>query len=351
MRILVTGGAGFIGRGVVRALAGAGHRVRVFDALLPEAHPAGRPPQLPEGVEFIHGDLRDEAAVKAAVRGIDLVSNQAAVVGRGKEILDARRHVGCNGLGTATLLAAMTRAGIGRLVHAGSVVIYGSSRYTCPDHGRVKAAGRTPEDLAAGRYVPVCGTCRAELTASPVDEDDVPDPPRNMYAVTKLTQELLVQAWALQTGGTAVALRYHNVYGPAMPFASPYSGVAATFRSAVAARIPPKVYEDGAPTRDFVHVDDIVSANLAALRWPGSGHRAFNVASGDPHTILDVATALAEVGGGPPPVVTGDYRVGDVRDIVASPDRIVRELNWRPTVHFGTGMKEFALAPMRGGPS
>jgi dTDP-L-rhamnose 4-epimerase len=351
-RVLVTGGAGFIGRRVVEALVAAGHEVRVLDALLPEAHPTGARPRLPDGVEFVRGDLRDVTTTDAVLRDVDLVSNHAAVVGRGKEVLDARRHVGCNDLGTATLLAAMTRAGIGRLVHAGSVVVYGSSRYTCPDHGRVRPAGRTRADLAAGRFAPVCGRCGAQVAASPVEEEDVPDPPRNMYAVTKLAQELLVDSWAVQTGGSAVTLRYHNVYGPAMPYASPYSGVAATFRSAVAAGAAPSVYEDGAPVRDFIHVCDVVSANLAALRWSGSGggSRVFNVASGEPRSILDVARAVAEAAGGPPPVVTGEFRVGDVREIVASPARIMRELGWHPVVDFAAGMKEFALAPMRGAP-
>jgi dTDP-L-rhamnose 4-epimerase len=232
-RILVTGGAGFIGRHVVEALLADGHEVRVVDALLPEAHPNGVAPDLPEGVEFHHGDLRDESCVETVLRGIDTVVHHAAVVGRGREILDAVRHVGCNDLATANLLAAMARRDMGRLVLAGSVV----SRHTCPEHGRVKPAGRTPADLAAGRFAPVCGTCGQTLLASPVEEDDVPDPPRNMYAITKLAQELIVQTWAAQTGGSAVSLRYHNVYGPRMPYASPYSGVAATFRSAVAARI------------------------------------------------------------------------------------------------------------------
>ncbi len=230
------------------------------------------------------------------------------------------------------------------------MVIYGSSRYDCPEHGRVRPAGRTAADLAAGRFPPVCGRCAAPLAASPVDEDDLCDPPRNVYAVTKLAQELLVQTWAAQTGGQAVSLRYHNVYGPSMPFASPYSGVAATFRSAVAAGRPPQVYEDGAPTRDFMHVADVVSANLAALRRGGAGFRAFNVASGDPRSIGEVAGALADAPGGPPPVLTGAYRVGDVRDIVASPRRLRAELDWAPSVEFAAGMKEFALAPMQGDP-
>jgi dTDP-L-rhamnose 4-epimerase len=347
MRVLVTGGAGFIGRAVVGALVAAGQDVRVLDALLPEAHPTGRPPALPDGVEFIPGDVRDESTVDGALRGVDVVSHQAAVVGRGREILDARHHVGCNDLGTATVLAAMTRAGLPRLVLGSSVVIYGSSRYHCPEHGRVVPSGRTAADLAAGRFRPVCGRCGGTVRSSPVDEDDACDPPRNVYAVTKYAQELLVAVWAVQTGGRAVALRYHNVYGPGMPYASPYSGVAATFRSAVAAGVAPRVYEDGGPVRDFVHVSDVATANLAALRWTGDGMRAFNVASGTPRSILQVATALAEAGGGPPPVVTGEYRVGDVRDIVAAPDRLMRELGWQPAVDVDTGLKEFALAPMR----
>jgi dTDP-L-rhamnose 4-epimerase len=271
-------------------------------------------------------------------------------VGRGREILDAVHHAGCNGLATATLLAAMVRAGVPRLILASSVVVYGSSRYDCPIHGRVPAAGRTAPDLADGRFEPVCGDCGAELTAIPVAEDDGCDPPPNVYAVTKYAQELLVGVWASQAGGQAVALRYHNVYGPGMPYASAYSGVAATFRSAVLAGRPPRVYEDGAPTRDFIHVADVAAANVAALGWSGRGMRVFNVASGVPHSILDMATSLAEAAGGPAPVVTGEYRIGDVRDLVASPARIGRELGWRPAIDFQTGLKEFALAPMRDGP-
>jgi dTDP-L-rhamnose 4-epimerase len=350
MRVLVTGGAGFIGRGVVSALLAAGHEVRVLDALLPEAHPSGGPPALPDGVEFVHGDLRDAALVEAVLRGVDAVSHQAAVVGRGREILDARHHVGCNDLGTATLLAEMASADVGRLVLAGSVVVYGSSRYECPDHGRVRPAGRTVADLTAGRFQPVCPDCGTGLTDIPVDEDDVADPPRNVYAVTKLAQELLVGAWSTQTGGSAISLRYHNVYGPHMPFASPYSGVTATFRSAVLAGVAPEVYEDGAPRRDFIHVNDIVAANVAAMNHAIDGMRVFNVASGQPLSILEIATILAEAGGGPPPVVTGRFRAGDVRDIVASPARIIREMGWRPSIDVAVGLKEFARAPMRGWP-
>ncbi|GAA2273905.1 NAD-dependent epimerase/dehydratase family protein [Kitasatospora cystarginea] len=348
--ILVTGGAGFIGRRVVDKYVGAGHEVRVLDALLSDTHREQVPPQFPDAVEFVHGDVRDQETVEAALRGVELVSHHAAVIGRGREILDARHHVSCNDLGTANLLVAMTEAGTRRLVLAGSVAIYGDSQYDCSVHGRVRPSRRSRADLDAGRYEPRCPECGNELVSSAVTESDPLDPPRNIYAVTKLAQEYLVGAWATETGGQAVSLRYHNVYGPDIPYQSPYSGVAAVYRSAVARGEAPIVYEDGGSMRDFVHVDDVAEASLAALRWTGSGHRAFNVASGTPHTIGDVAVALAEAAGSPMPVLTGKYRLGDVRHIVASPARIMRELEWRPRIGFEAGMAEFATAPMSGAP-
>ncbi|MBO0866923.1 MAG: NAD-dependent epimerase/dehydratase family protein [Micromonosporaceae bacterium] len=350
MRILVTGGAGFIGRRIVEELVAAGHQVRVLDVLLPDTHPVPRPPAFPDGVEFIRGDVRDTATVVAALRGVDLVSHQAAVVGRGREILDAAHHVSCNDLGTAVLLAAMAERGPNRLLLGSTVALYGDSRYDCREHGRVRPNRRSRTDLEAGRYEPTCVECGQPLVSSAVTEEDHIDPPRNIYAVTKLAQEYLTATWARETGGCAVALRYHNVYGPDIPYQSPYSGVVAVFRSAVARGEAPELYEDGGSLRDFVHVKDVAAAHLAALSWAEPGWRAFNVASGVPHSIGDVARALAAAAGGPPPVVTGAYRIGDVRHIVASPARIQAELGWRPSIDFETGMKEFALAPMRGGP-
>ena len=311
-------------------------------------HPSGRPPQFPEGVEFRHGDIRDESTVVSALRGIDVVSHQAAMVGRGKEIRDAVNYVTCNDQGTAQLVTAMTAAGMDRLVLGSSVVIYGDSRYDCPAHGRVRPGRRPKSDLDAGRFEPRCPKCAMILVDSPVQEDDPLDPPRNVYAVTKLAQEYLIGAWARETGGKAVALRYHNVYGPDMPYQSPYSGVAAVFRTAVERGIAARVFEDGKPCRDFVHVQDIASANVAALSWAGEGFRAFNVASGDPRGIAEVAGALAAARGTPEPVITGEYRIGDVRHIVASPQRIQDELGWKASVGFEEGMAEFANSPMRG---
>ncbi|MEV5716752.1 NAD-dependent epimerase/dehydratase family protein [Amycolatopsis mediterranei] len=347
MRVLVTGGAGFIGRHVVEALVAGGHEVRVLDALLPHVHPAGSPPAFPGGVEFRHGDLRDESTVVSALRGVDAVCHQAAMVGRGKEIRDAARYVTCNDLATARLVTAMTELGLGKLVLGSSVVIYGDSRYDCPVHGRVRPGRRPKEALDAGRFEVTCPECGLTVVDSPVEEDDPLDPPRNVYAITKLAQEHLAGAWARETGGQAVALRYHNVYGPEMPPGSPYSGVTAVFRTAVERGTAARVFEDGKPCRDFIHVRDIATANVAALTAANTGFRAFNVATGHPRSIAEVAAALAAAAGTPPPVITGEYRIGDVRHIVASPRRLKAELGWQPSIGFDEGMAEFARAPMR----
>ncbi len=351
MKILVTGGAGFIGSRVVAGFIDRGHDVRVLDALIPGVHPADESFVPPAEVEFIHGDLRDEPTTEAALRGVDLVCHQAAMVGRGEEILEAKRYVGCNDLGTAILLAAMTRLGVRRIIHASSVVIYGDSHYACEAHGRVRPPRRSKEDLDAGRFEPRCPACGRETTAEAVREDDRLDPPLNVYAVSKLAQEHLVGAWARETGGTGAALRYHNVYGPGMPYSSPYSGVASAFRTSVARGEPPRVFEDGGPRRDFIHVDDVAAANMAALSFTGPGFRAFNVASGVPRTIRDLAAALATAAGAPAPLITGEYRIGDVRHIFAAPDRVMAELGWAPRVPFAAGIASFAAGAMRGEPA
>ncbi|MFI5755145.1 NAD-dependent epimerase/dehydratase family protein [Streptomyces sp. NPDC051569] len=348
MRVLVTGGAGFIGSHIVTALAGAGHEPVVLDALLPSAHPVPPPP--PPGVAWIHADVRDRAAVAHALRGVDAVCHQAAMVGLGKDFADAPAYVGCNDLGTAELLAAMAVAGVRDLVLAGSMVVYGEGRYECPRHGRVAPGPRAAADLDAGRFEPGCPYCGAELAPGLIAED-APTDPRNVYAATKLAQEHLAASWARATGGRAISLRYHNVYGPGMPRDTPYAGVASFFRSSLARGEAPQVFEDGGQRRDFVHVRDVAAANALALaaargREPGV-LRAFNTGSGEPHTVGEMATALAAAHGGPDPVVTGGYRLGDVRHITASSERLRTELGWRSEVGFAVGMAEFAGSGQR----
>jgi dTDP-L-rhamnose 4-epimerase len=348
MRVLVTGGAGFIGSEVVRALLTDGHDVRVLDNLHPAAHRSS--PALVAGAQFQRGDVRDASAVDSAVTGVDAVIHQAAMVGMGVDLADLPEYASCNDLGTAVLLAAMARHGVRRLVLASSMVVYGEGAYTCPLHGPVRPAPRREEDLRDGFFEPRCGTCGQQLAPGVVDEDDRLEP-RSVYAATKLAQEHLASAWAAGSGSAAAALRYHNVYGPGMPRDTPYSGVAAIFRSALERGDPPRVFEDGDQRRDFVHVHDVAAANLAALHSVSdetpAGLRAYNVASGEPRTVGEMAAQLSKVFGGPDPIVTGQFRAGDVRHVVASPERAERELGFQAQVSFADGLADFAHAPLR----
>jgi dTDP-L-rhamnose 4-epimerase len=236
-----------------------------------------------------------------------------------------------------------------RLVLAGSMVVYGEGAYACERHGPVRPGPRAVADLDAGCFEPRCPRCGAELTPGLVGED-APVDPRNVYATTKLAQEHLAAAWARATGGSAVSLRYHNVYGPRMPRDTPYAGVASFFRSALARGEAPRVFEDGGQRRDFVHVRDVAAANAAALESePRAGTlTAYNTGSGDPHTVGGMARALAAAYGGPAPVVTGEYRLGDVRHITADSSRLRADLGWKAEVAFPEGMREFAVSKLRG---
>ncbi|GAA1800371.1 NAD-dependent epimerase/dehydratase family protein [Actinomadura chokoriensis] len=338
MNVLLTGSAGFIGSHIAAALTAAGHRVRGLDAR-------------PDGLGGPPADVRDAAAVAARLAGVDAVCHQAAKVGLGVDIGDLPDYTSANVQGTAVLLAEMARAGVAVLVLASSMVVYGEGAYSCDRHGPVRPGPRPEEALAAGRFEPGCPACGRPLTPGTVGEDDPPGP-RNVYADTKLAQEHLAASWARATGGTAAALRYHNVYGPRMPRDTPYAGVAAIFRSRLLNGEAPLVFEDGGQRRDFVHVRDVARANVLALERAAAGPprpgglRAYNIASGEPRTIGAMADALAAAAGGPAPRVTGGYRLGDVRHIVARPDRARRELGFAPAVAFADGMAEFARTPV-----
>jgi dTDP-L-rhamnose 4-epimerase len=346
-RVLVTGGAGFIGGHIARSLVRAGDDVVVADFVHPAAH-REPPNDLVTGVDYRFGDLADAAFAAEVVDRVDAVCHQASMVGLGVDYGDVREYVHHNDVATASLLEALHRCDFsGRIVLASSMVVYGEGGYGCQDHGDVRPLPREGRALEAGHFEPECPQCGASVTWQLVSED-APSDPRSIYAATKLHQEHLVAAYAREhDGATAVALRYHNVYGPRMPRDTPYAGVASIFRSALERGESPHVFEDGGQTRDFVHVDDVARANLLALdhRAPISG--AFNIASGTPHTVLELAQTLARSLGGPEPVVVGAWRPGDVRHVVASPQRAAEVLGFRAEVAFADGVAQFATAPLR----
>jgi dTDP-L-rhamnose 4-epimerase len=275
------------------------------------------------------------------------VSHQAAVVGAGVRVGDLVQYAAHNDLGTAALLVAMHDASVRRLVLASSMVVYGEGRYLCPDHGDQVPTARSVSALEAGDFENHCCICSAPLAWAQVDEDARLDP-RSGYAASKVAQEHYAAAWVRQADSAAIALRYHNVYGPGMPRDTPYSGVAAMFRSSLERGERPTVYEDGGQMRDFVHVSDVAAANLAAVQAVDRGYRAYNVASGEPISILAVAELVA---GGTrwdlSPEITGGFRLGDVRHVVASADRARRELGFVAQVAPADGLRAFASDPLR----
>lgn len=316
MRILVTGGAGFVGSHVVDALVDDGHDVVVLDSLV--AHGGTPPPWWRDDVEAVVGDVRDPEAWCTAARGVDAVCHQAARVGLGVDFADVRAYVDDNDTGTAVGLWALHHLGFtGRIVLASSMVVYGEGRYRCGEHGDQRPGPRAATDLAAGRYEPRCPACGSEMAWSPVDEA-APTDPRNTYAATKLHQEHLCTVYGREHDSPVTMLRYHNVYGPRCPRDTPYAGVASLFRSAVERGDAPRVLEDGGQTRDFVHVHDVARANVLALTADVAVDGPLNVASGRPRTVLELAEAACE-GTDLVPEVVGGARLGDVRHIVASP--------------------------------
>lgn len=332
MRILVTGGAGFIGSAVVDAALASGHEVVCLD-LRPPADPA---------VAHVVADVRDAASLSEPVAAADAVVHLAAKVGLEQSFADAPAYVSHNDLGTAVVLAAMAQHDVQRLVVASSMVVYGEGLARCGRHGAVRPGPRRREDLDAGRFEPPCPVCGEPLEPELVGED-APLDPRNVYATTKVTQEHLCASWARQTGGTAAAMRFHNVYGPGLPLDTPYAGVAAIFRTAVLAGRAPRVSEDGGQRRDFVQVRDVARACVAAVESRdllAGAMTAFNVGSGTPRTVLDLAGALASAAGSPDPEVTGESRLADVRHITASSERAADQLGWRAREDFEASVAE-----------
>ncbi|MEQ4209088.1 NAD-dependent epimerase/dehydratase family protein [Actinopolymorpha sp. B17G11] len=360
MRILVTGGAGFVGSHVADVLVRRGHEVVLVDALLPEAHgarggaPAAASAEAPaesggagHGRPLVHALIQEPGVLADLLRGVDVVCHQAAMVGHGVDPGDAPAYARHNDYATACLLAAMYAHGVRRLVLASSMVVYGEGAYRCVEHGGVRPGPRRDADLDAGRYEPLCPRCGSALEAELIPEDVALDP-RSLYAASKLAQENYAAAWARQAGGTVWALRYHNVYGPRMPRDTPYAGVASLFRSALARGEAPLVLEDGRQRRDFVHVRDIAMANaLAAESAPPSAFEAVNVCSGDPHTIGELAETLALASAGKPPRIVGGARAGDVRHIVADPAKARRLLGFAAATSFADGIRAFADDPLR----
>jgi dTDP-L-rhamnose 4-epimerase len=341
-KILITGGAGFVGSHLADALLQRGHEVRVFDNLSPQVHANGLPEYLNPSVEVVRGDMRHLERVREAVRGVDVIFHLAAAVGVGQSMYEIAHYMGSNTQGTANLLQVILdgHCRVEKLIVASSMSIYGEGRYHCPSCGEVAPPPRALDQLKSKSWETLCSLCGEPLKPVPTDETK-PLQCTSIYALSKKDQEEMVLLFGRTYGLPVVALRYFNIYGSRQALSNPYTGVAAIFASRLLNGNPPLVFEDGEQMRDFVSVHDVVNANLLAMENSGGDGCALNIGSGAPVSISQVARRLAEaLGREIEPEITGKYRAGDIRHCFADISAARRLLGFEPEMRFEEGIGE-----------
>jgi len=342
-RVLITGGAGFVGSHTADALLAAGHEVRIFDNLTPQVHKSGRSTYLPGGAEFVLGDIRNKSQVDKAVQNIDVIFHLAAAVGVGQSMYQISDYTATNNLGTANLLQAIldTRSKPEKIVVASSMSIYGEGKYLCSECGEVAPSARSlSHQMKARQWETVCPNCRQALLPVPTREDKQLEC-TSIYALSKKDQEEMTLLFGRTFGIPAVALRYFNIYGTRQSLSNPYTGVGAIFASRLMNGKSPIIFEDGRQMRDFVSVHDIAKANLLAMEKSGADGKAVNIGSGQPVTISEVAAELERaLGVNLPPEITGKYRAGDIRHCFADISSATQLLGYRPETRLQEGIEE-----------
>lgn len=341
-KVLVTGGAGFVGSHMADALLHRGCSVRIYDNLSPQVHAAGLPDYLAREVEFIRGDMRDVEQLREAIRGVDVVFHLAAAVGVGQSMYEIAHYVAVNTQGTANLLQALLdmKLPIERLIVASSMSIYGEGRYRCEGCGEVAPPMRPLRQLLDKQWETLCPSCSGVLQPEATDETK-PLQCSSIYALSKKDQEEMALLFGRTYGLPVVAMRYFNIYGPRQALSNPYTGVAAIFASRLLNRRAPVIFEDGRQMRDFVSIHDIVQANLLAMDRSESDGMALNVGSGEPVTISDAARVLSHaLGINIPGEITGKYRAGDIRHCFADISAARRVLGYSPKVRLADGVRE-----------
>jgi dTDP-L-rhamnose 4-epimerase len=343
MRILVTGGAGFIGSFTVDELVRSGHEVAVFDNLDPRVHPASRAPKyINKEARLIKGDVRDYGRLKRALKGCDVVFHFAASVGVGQSQYQIKKYTDVAIGGTANLLDILvnTRNRVRKIIVAASMSSYGEGLYECAGCGRIRPGMRKGEDLKKKAWEPFCPQCGRDIKPVAIDERRERQC-NSIYAITKMTQEEMVMNICGTYRIPGVALRYFNVYGPRQALSNPYTGVCAIFLSRIKNSNPPVVYEDGLQTRDFISIHDIVRANMLAMNRNEADYKVFNAGSGNPIAIKKIAEVLIELSGKClKPRIADKYRKGDTRHCFADISKIKKTLNFTPRVDFKDGMAE-----------
>jgi dTDP-L-rhamnose 4-epimerase len=343
-RVLITGGAGFVGSHSADALLQAGHEVRIFDNLTSQVHQGGVNSYIPKEAEFMLGDVRNLAQMSKAVKGMEVIFHLAAAVGVGQSMYQIADYTATNNLGTANLFQAIldTRSTPEKIVLASSMSIYGEGKYACQDCGDAAPPPRPVEQMKAKQWETRCPYCGQTVSPVPTREDK-PLQCTSIYALSKKDQEEMTLLFGRTYGIPAVALRYFNIFGPRQALSNPYTGVAAIFASRMLNGKAPVILEDGQQMRDFVSVHDIVRANLLAMENSGADGKPLNIGSGNPVTIREIAVELGRALGMTLPAdITGKYRAGDVRHCFADISRATELLGYSPRTNLRQGIDELA---------
>ncbi|MHA1264581.1 MAG: NAD-dependent epimerase/dehydratase family protein [Candidatus Helarchaeota archaeon] len=342
--ILITGGAGFIGSHLADALIEAGYSVRVLDNLSPQVHPTSPPPPsyLNEQVEFVKGDITDIHALSASIEGIDAIYHFAAAVGVGQSMYQINQYITVNTRGTALLLDLLVNKehSVKKLIIASSMSIYGEGKYSCDSCGIVFPTERNIDSLKAKQWDFICPDCGQPLKPMPTDEKSQLHP-TSIYAQSKRHQEEMTLLIGATYGIPTTALRFFNVYGSRQSLSNPYTGVCAIFSNRLQNNLAPIIYEDGLQSRDFIHIRDLVAANILCLEKSAADHQIFNVGTGQPTTILEIAQHLLHLFHLPlKPQITGHYRKGDIRHCFADITKIRKKLGFQPTISIKKGLHD-----------
>lgn len=341
MKILVTGGAGFIGSHLVDKLVEMGHDVVVIDNLEPQVHQGKQPSYLNSKAEYIFKDVKDGKTLTSLLKDVEVIFHQAAAVGVGQSMYEIEKYVDANVMGTAKLLDVLVNKenSVRKLIVASSMSIYGEGAYECGNCGIVYPELRPDEQMKKREWEMKCPECGEIVKPLPTKENK-PLKPTSVYAVSKRDQEELCLAVGRAYGIATVALRYFNVYGPRQSLSNPYTGVCAIFSSRIKNNNPPLIFEDGLQTRDFIYVDDIVQANILAMEKSQANYKALNVGTGKKTSILEVANVLAKLyGKNIEPEVVNKYRAGDIRHCFADITEI-QKIGFCPKFTFEEGMKK-----------